>query len=166
MLLVVRRQTKRFKSREYSNLEHWRFAKRFFYELKRWVFLVARLSKCCFSFSAVSFTLTTDWWSDLIIQKCGKKNCVAKPMAMLRCNNFLNIHVELVVSVVSFGWLSDFAPTVALIFLLWLCVRLRGRMVSSVHLVLVVVMMKGTGVAFHQVAWNIFWRCMTERRVL
>lgn len=63
-------------------------------------------------------------------------------------------------------WSSDFAPAVALVFLLLLVVIfVLGRVVSSVQLVLMIVMVERALVALHQVAWNILRRCVTQRRV-
>lgn len=77
----------------------------------------------------------------------------------------LNVHVELVV----LGHRrrsSDFAPAVALVFLLLLVVIfVLGRVVSAVQLVLMIVMVERAVVALHQVAWNILRRCVTQRRV-
>ena len=73
----------------------------------------------------------------------------------------LDIHVELVLFRI--GRLPDFAPAVALVFLLdcsggfvlwW--------MIGAVHLVLVAVMMEIAVIAFHQMTWNILRRCMAQ----
>lgn len=61
---------------------------------------------------------------------------------------------------------SDFAPAVALVFLLVLVVVFLGWwMVSSVHLILMIVMVESALVAFHQVAGNILRRSVRQRGV-
>jgi hypothetical protein len=77
----------------------------------------------------------------------------------------LNIHVELLI--VGVGRTSHFRPAIALIFLLMLIVWLVGLwMITSIHLVLVIVMVELISVALHQVARDVFWGSLTQRGVL
>lgn len=66
-------------------------------------------------------------------------------------------------------WSSDFAPAIALIFLFLQqrtgFVVMLWWMISSIHLVLMVVMVEVAMIALHQVAWNILRWCMTQRWV-